>query len=96
MVEGPPPIKGGGGKVSKTECELLQSKLGNDNLPHGCMLAIINNQEKNVNMDEAHPQSWLWPKLARRSTRGYRDQPNSWTHGQVRVSFFLSNDRMIE
>ncbi|GMH70979.1 hypothetical protein TrLO_g7502 [Triparma laevis f. longispina] len=78
--------------LSKTECTVLQDRLGNDPAyPKRCNTLIIQNDHA-ADTDGGHKNSWLWPKLARRATKNanndnglHTQHPSNW-HGDVNIS----------
>ena len=56
--------------VTKDECQYLHDKLGDHpSIPKLCLYQLIHKEDK-VEGEAKHRGSWLWPKLARRMTKG--------------------------
>eukprot|EP00586_Coscinodiscus_wailesii_P006327 CAMPEP_0172487564 /NCGR_PEP_ID=MMETSP1066-20121228/16710_1 /TAXON_ID=671091 /ORGANISM="Coscinodiscus wailesii, Strain CCMP2513" /LENGTH=109 /DNA_ID=CAMNT_0013254261 /DNA_START=143 /DNA_END=472 /DNA_ORIENTATION=- len=74
------------GKVTKLECEGLNDVLGDDSLK-ACSIYLQGIQDP-MSVPDGDPfkgkdknlyrNSWLWPKLARRLTKGSPDHVSNW------------------
>mmetsp|Transcript_3131 Transcript_3131/g.4580 ORF Transcript_3131/g.4580 Transcript_3131/m.4580 type:complete len:111 (-) Transcript_3131:75-407(-) len=60
------------GTINRDECKAVHSVLGDAGIPKGCLSMLVNPQDsfENEKDSKAHRNSWLWPRLARRMTKG--------------------------
>jgi len=62
--------------MNKGECKAVHAVLGDKGVPTGCFSLMVNPDDSfdNPKDQEVHRNSWLWPKLARRMTKGGKNK----------------------